>query len=260
MKAWFTALGLQRTETIEPFCITPWLPGAEVDILTTEEALLKTRQASEAPVSPTAIFTDGSTTKVGSGVGEALGDGTPLFCKTIERVHHHRAELAAIRKAVGLIERNMTKTFQRARKYDIYMDSQYVRRVLKRPRQQEGQGTVRRIMESVWAVEKQGHQIQFHWVPGHSGVPGNEAAHNLALKAAARCIVPSSARVLCRAGFSQDHREYENQWREALYATKTGQFPKEIDKTPTSTPKRYTTISRGMKQLSSCNYGRTNAG
>lgn len=76
-------------ETIEPFCIPPWLPGAEVDIESRDDALQKALKASETSVLSTSIFTDGSTNKAGSGIGAALGDGRPLFGKTIESSFVH---------------------------------------------------------------------------------------------------------------------------------------------------------------------------
>ncbi|KAJ2891331.1 hypothetical protein MKZ38_000562 [Zalerion maritima] len=237
MKEWFQSLILNRLEKIEPFCIPPWLPGAEVDIEPRDEALEKALKASEASDIFTSIFTDGSTKKNGSGIGTAFGDGQPLFCKVIERVHHHRAELAAVRRVVKFVERIVTRTFHQARTYNIYSDSQSVLRILENPRQQDGQGTVRRTMEAIWAIKREGHRIRFHWVPGHSGVPGNETAHKLAEKATTRPILPSSARILCRADFPRDQRESEKLWRGSLYIVITGQFTKEIDK---AIPQKYT--------------------
>ena len=122
LNEWFDTVRADKLETIHPFCIPPWASGAEVSIDPAEEALRKAIE-NETGSATTAIFTDGSTRGDNSGIGAALGDGQPLSSETIQRCHHHRAEIKAIARAVKACELVGTKSRHRQQSFNI-SDSQ----------------------------------------------------------------------------------------------------------------------------------------
>ena len=66
------------------------------------------------------------------------------------------------------------------RQIDVFVDSQCALTTLRKPRQASGQDIVRRIIKTL--EEMQG-RVTFHWIPAHSGNPGNEEADRLAKEA-----------------------------------------------------------------------------
>ena len=111
----------------------------------------------------------------------------------------------------------------------IYSDCQSTLRALASPRRQTGQRLLVETIKAVQSLEEMGHHVSFHWVPGHSGVLGNEAAHRQAMEATREGIVPPEGDI-SRAAFPEDRAKTTQKWRELLTKTTTGQFTKLIDK------------------------------
>ena len=97
---------------------------------------------------------------------------------------NNRMELMAVIGALEALKRPV-----RAR---VYTDSQYVRRGITewlRRWQAHGWRTAARKPvqnQDLWQRLDQlagGHQLEWHWVPGHAGVPGNERVDRLANEA-----------------------------------------------------------------------------
>jgi len=97
---------------------------------------------------------------------------------------NNRMELMAVIAALGALKRPV-----RAR---VYTDSQYVRRGITewlRAWKANGWRTADRKPvknQDLWQSLEQltkAHQIEWHWVPGHAGVPGNERVDRLANQA-----------------------------------------------------------------------------
>ena len=94
---------------------------------------------------------------------------------------NNRMELTAVIRALEALKRPV-----QAR---LYTDSQYVRRGISEwlPQwQARGWRTASRTPvknQDLWqrlAELAAGHEIEWHWVPGHAGVPGNERVDRLA--------------------------------------------------------------------------------
>lgn len=94
---------------------------------------------------------------------------------------NNRMELTAVIRALEALKRPV-----RAR---VYTDSQYVRRGISewlpewkaRGWRTAGRKPVKN--QDLWQRLDQlaaGHEIEWHWVPGHAGVPGNERVDRLA--------------------------------------------------------------------------------
>lgn len=98
-----------------------------------------------------------------------------------EHTTNNRMELTAVIRALEALKRPV-----RAR---VYTDSQYVRRGISewlpqwkaRGWRTAGRKAVKN--QDLWQRLDQlaaGHEIEWHWVPGHAGVPGNERVDRLA--------------------------------------------------------------------------------
>jgi ribonuclease HI len=94
---------------------------------------------------------------------------------------NNRMELKAVIEALSALKRPV--------QVRLYTDSQYVRRgILEWLAQWKARGWKTASRQPVknqdlWqALEAQAarHQIEWHWVPGHAGVPGNERVDRLA--------------------------------------------------------------------------------
>jgi len=174
---------MRDMECIEPFTVAPWQSRADVRIQGRETAIEMAKKA----IPELTIFTDASDKNgvVGIGVTHLARYGTTCISKTVRNsgtVSVHTAELMAIKEACRLVNglwpghgiyRGLTVT--------IYSDSQSALQALAKPRQQSGQSHLREITNLVTSLkERWAPRLIFRWVPGHSGVRGNEQAHQAA--------------------------------------------------------------------------------
>ncbi len=97
---------------------------------------------------------------------------------------NNRMELTAVIRALEALKRPV--------QVRLYTDSQYVRRGITewlRAWKARGWRTADRKPvknQDLWQLLEQAsapHQIEWHWVPGHAGVPGNERVDRLANEA-----------------------------------------------------------------------------
>jgi ribonuclease HI len=97
---------------------------------------------------------------------------------------NNRMELTAVIRALQALKRPVAAR--------IYTDSQYVRRGITEwlgSWKARGWRTADRKPvknQDLWQeldAATQGHQLEWHWVPGHAGVPGNERVDRLANEA-----------------------------------------------------------------------------
>jgi ribonuclease HI len=134
---------------------------------------------------PVEIYTDGACRgNPGPGGWAAVlmaGDREKEIAGAENRTTNNRMELQAVISAL--------QALKRPAEVRLYTDSQYVRRgVLEWLAQWKTRGwkTVDKKAvknQDLWQVLEQEaakHRIEWHWVPGHSGIPGNERCDALA--------------------------------------------------------------------------------
>jgi ribonuclease HI len=92
------------------------------------------------------------------------------------------AELFALGEAVKHAARNP----EDERPVAIFTDSQATLTRIQDDSEGPGQALTRRILAWEKEIIESGRSIEYHWCPGHAGVPGNEAADQTAKEAAAR--------------------------------------------------------------------------
>ena len=141
-----------------------------------------------APAEPIEIYTDGAcrgnpgpggwAALLRSGAHERELSGAEVLTT------NNRMELTAVISALAALKRH-----SRVR---LYTDSEYVRRGITewlRAWKARGWRTAERkpvknqdLWEQLDALAA-GHEVEWHWVPGHAGVPGNERVDRLANEA-----------------------------------------------------------------------------
>lgn len=123
------------------------------------------------------IYTDGS--KTDGGVGAAAVWDDVITASTLPReATVYTAEMKAINLGLDIINANQIQ------RTVILSDSLSVLQKLEGLEFRDG--AVRRLQHRLDQMKDQGHEVQFGWVPGHVGVPGNEKADREAKKAAGK--------------------------------------------------------------------------
>lgn len=65
----------------------------------------------------------------------------------------------------------------------IFTDNQAALKALKNPKRPSGQYIIRRTVDALASANARGVHIEFHWIPAHRGIEGNELADRLAKEA-----------------------------------------------------------------------------
>lgn len=99
------------------------------------------------------------------------------------RLNPHLAETGAILEVVNAMHLSNRSPRPNTRNVTIYSDCQAALKVFERPGMQSGQCIVCEVVNNVHYLANKGYQIQLSWIPGHSGIVGNERAYQLAMKA-----------------------------------------------------------------------------
>jgi ribonuclease HI len=87
----------------------------------------------------------------------------------------YAAEACGIRFALSTLLR-FAEDHVRLRKVAIFSDSQAALQSIRNPRMVSGQTYIRDCINLYWECVENDIDVVIHWIPGHEGVPGNEAA------------------------------------------------------------------------------------
>lgn len=139
------------------------------------------------------IYTDGSghNGQIGAGmVVPGMGITRKAYLGTTGSLTVYAAELRGIVMALEAIQQYSQQRIARARNrwlgrgIRIYTDNQAALKALIRPRMASGQIYLRDALKILTWCENNNITVSFHWIPGHEGVEGNEAADRAAKEAA----------------------------------------------------------------------------
>lgn len=124
--------------------------------------------------------------RAGSGT---LGEGTVYICSdndySLRWIEKSLAIAAAIGKVVqeaGALEEADADDLKRLVRFSEHLDQWEVFRFsdYRRPEKNMAASIGRRILEQYYELRRLGVWVEFHWVPAHSGLPGNEIADRVA--------------------------------------------------------------------------------
>jgi ribonuclease HI len=175
------------SETIEPYIRPPWwIPKVKIRIEETKEGAKD--QHDEICDNPNAltvaIYTDGSgiENKVGAAAYNSTTNATShQHLGNNTQFNVYAAELTALHLASEQLQNLPSNSVCR-----MYTDSQAALRAIDHPRRQSGQSIVKSLLDCIDnATDGEPHlRIEMVWIPGHSGIEGNERADAEAKRAA----------------------------------------------------------------------------
>ncbi|THC94287.1 hypothetical protein EYZ11_006223 [Aspergillus tanneri] len=117
--------------------------------------------------------------------------------------------------------------------YVIFSDSQAALKSIRRPRLVSGQEILRECLELLQWCNEQYIQVTLRWIPAHQGVPGNEAADQLAKQAAQRGPLRGQQLVMLQSAAKRKIRaESKAKWAKAWQRSRTGRPTKRLIKAP----------------------------
>lgn len=152
----------------------------------------------------THIFTDGSKTDQSVGCA-VVAEGAVIARKLNKDASIFSAELIAISDAVNLCTHSATRDFT------IFSDSKSAVQALEKFN--TSHPIVCQILHLLLEARSQGKRITFCWVPGHSGVIGNENADKAANEKATSAGAPDICNIPYRDYFPKFRKEIERLWQ-----------------------------------------------
>jgi ribonuclease HI len=154
-------------ECVDAYITPPWWSPPVTTILPRDDAIASHNEKLFSSAMAMAIYTDAS------GANEGIGTAAVALFSGVTRTAYIGkskdytvlfGELYAIRMALEIAQ-------EAGRPAIIYSDSERALRMIQSPTRSSGQYLVKQIVTLLEQV-----QAELHWIPAHSGIPGNEAA------------------------------------------------------------------------------------
>jgi ribonuclease HI len=172
---------VSNLEIREAFVVEPWwtppLVTIEADRSTAER---RHKEITSGQNSPLAIYTDGSGIhgKVGAAAVVPTTDlSASAYLGKETTANVYAAELVGILMGLELgIRSNQTMMV-------VFTDNQAALKTLQAPKRQSGQFIMKRIIMALAEIDSRNAHVEFHWIPAHQGIQGNELADKLAKEA-----------------------------------------------------------------------------
>jgi ribonuclease HI len=175
-----TAIG--ENNGVETITDSPISEKGNVTIKDRDAAANDGKRASSTTGS---IFTDGSTVDSGyTGCSVVWRQTNREWRKERynlgRRKEIYDAELYTIAEAVSLAYNRNIRTPDDVKTIHIYSDSTAALKRLKDPNPSPSQWLIKKIAEMETMIEDPGHRAEYHWIPGHMDIKGNEIADKAA--------------------------------------------------------------------------------
>lgn len=165
-------------EVREAFVVKPWWNPPTIKIHESREAAEREHNAiTTAPAAPLAIYTDGSgiNGKVGAAaVAPTLGTHRSAYLGLETAATVYAAELLGIPMALEIVKGTSQL------RVDVFTDNQSALESISDPGRQSGQYIITKIIQILETLNANGTETEFHWIPAHQGIQGNELADRLA--------------------------------------------------------------------------------
>jgi ribonuclease HI len=227
---------LQNLELIDPKPLKPWRQPAFKSInIENDKEKANGKLISLLHTPETIVYPDASEKKGQLGAAVVILNQHNKIEKSWQasigtKAHWsvHIAELIAIYYAMEMIESAHNEINNRQRTYTIATDSRSALQVIESPSNKPGQQIVQSIINNAENLRTQGIEVCLLWIPGHSGIPGNDAADKLAKTA----VGSEEQHIFQRPLAAQKQQNQERvlkEWQEEWRTTEKGKHLRRID-------------------------------
>lgn len=210
-------LGKAKMERSEAYTAPPWVQPPTVEIAPNKEISIRQHDYDGSPPARR-VYSDGSGEKgdvTAATAGINWEKGQRLGGPQLAITHHGELEglTAGVERlaVVAAADRD-----SQGKIYKVYSDSQASLKTVEAMKSTADQARLRRVLTAYEAIKEQGAELELHWVAGHAGVPGNEAADNIADKAHELQLPPAeNQRCEVAARLALIREQSRQAWREA---------------------------------------------